>query len=110
MTEDLAKLRAKATEKAPKEIWCRWHYSLYGNTLPYSMPSTENFDADPTYTAPIVRIRPQVKYVRGKDFDTLRDASENALIAWGMGWDQEGVMEILKGVLEELKRSFPCTP
>lgn len=26
----------------------------------------------------------------------LEDASENAVIAWGMGWDMEGVMENLR--------------
>lgn len=32
--------------------------------------------------------------------DTIRDAAENALIAYSMGWDQQGTMEVLKEALE----------
>lgn len=30
----------------------------------------------------------------------LVDAAENVVIAWGMGWDMAGVMDVLADVLE----------
>jgi hypothetical protein len=36
---------------------------------------------------------------------TLLDAAENVVIAFGMGWDMEGVIENLKTVIEREKKS-----
>ena len=38
---------------------------------------------------------PQEEYLR------LRNAAENMMIAYGMGWDMDGVITVLKTVLED---------
>lgn len=33
------------------------------------------------------------------EIERLRDAAENVLIAWGMGWDMNGVMDVMQAAL-----------
>jgi len=51
-------------------------------------------------TARLIAAAPELLEMARKA-KALRDAAENVLIAWGMGWDLDGVMDVLKRELGE---------